>query len=370
MTAIAPVPATLDDITVEWLNDALPEDFRHGSRVTSFDYTVISEGVGFVGDVARVTLTYDGDPPRGASTIIAKVPTQNEGFRNLSNMFGFFQKEIGFYRDVAPSLELSIPRALHLAEDPAFGNYLLLLEDLHPMEPGDQLASCPLEVAELALKEIARLHAHWWDSPRLADFASWLPGAGDPYFQLLEAGFHGALPKFEEVFGHLVDPRIVQVANTVGAKFQAAIDAGMARGNLTFIHGDFRLDNMMFGDGEATPRLVILDWQLPFRANGLSDVVYFLGGNFTPELRREHEDHLLRVYHDALLENGLKDYSLEQCLDDYRAAGLILVGYLVMGANDIDVSTFNERGQTLINTMFNRYSTTIMDLESWRYLPE
>lgn len=369
MATHAPVPATIDAITPGWLTDVLPEEFRAGCTITRFDAKVLSEGIGFVGDVARLKLTYDQPADDARTTVIAKVPTANEGFRRLGQAFGFFQKEIGFYREVAPTLDLSIPRALYLGDEPEAGNYILLLEDLDPMRPGDQLASCSLEEAEMALREAARLHAFWWEHPRLPEFSSWLPGVGDPYFGLLEQGYQDALPHFAQNFGHLVDDRIVELAEDFGGRYHEAVQAGPARGSQTFIHGDFRLDNMMFGDGAETPRLVVLDWQLPFRANGLWDVVYFLGGNFPPEWRREHEEHLLRVYHDALVENGLSAYSFDRCVDDYRACGLVLVGYLVTGAKDIDPSSFNDRGQTLFETMFNRYSTAIMDLESWRYLP-
>ncbi|MEZ5229166.1 MAG: hypothetical protein R2710_21605 [Acidimicrobiales bacterium] len=113
----------------------------------------------------------------------------------------------------------------------------------------------------------------------------------------------------------------------------------------------------------------MLDWQLPFQANPLWDVVYFLGGNFEPAWRRTHEDELLVRYHQVLVANGVEDYSLEHCREDYRAAGLVLLGYLVTGANDVDLDTLNDRGRELIETMFTRYSTTILDLGSADFLP-
>lgn len=369
MALTLPVPATIDEITPDWLNQVLHADLRGGAAITGYTSDIISAGIGFVGDVARLTLAYDRPAPGALETVIAKVPTANPSFRPIGQLLGFFQKEIGFYRHVAPTLDIAVPQAYYLGEDQASGNFILLLEDLAGMEPGDQLASCSRDVAELAIREAARLHARWWAHPDLRRFSDWLPGPGDLYFQILEGAYKESLPRFPEVFGHLVDPRIVEYAQIFGERYQEAIAAGVDRTH-TFIHGDYRLDNMLFGDGETKPRIAILDWQLPFRANALWDVVYFLAGNFDPEWRRQHEPDLLRAYHEALLENGVRDYAFERCQDDYRASGLVLMGYLVTNAKDFDPATYNERGQRLIETMFNRYSTAILDLECWSYLPE
>lgn len=369
MALTLPVPATIDEITPEWLNRVLDSGVRGGADVTGLTADVISAGIGFVGDVARLTLRYDRAAAGAAETVIAKVPTANPSFRPIGQLLGFFQKEIGFYRHVAPTSDVAVPRAYYLGEDHEAGNFILLLEDLAGMEPGDQLASCSLDVAELALREVARLHARWWSHPDLIHFSDWLPGPGDLYFQILEGAYKESLPRFPEVFGHLVDPKVLELAVTFGDRYQEAIAAGVDRTH-TLIHGDYRLDNMLFGDGAATPRIVILDWQLPFRANALWDVVYFLAGNFDPEWRRTHEQELLRAYHEALLEHGVQGYPFERCQDDYRAAGLVLMGYLVTNAKDFDPATYNERGQRLFEAMFNRYSTAILDLESWKYLPD
>ena len=61
------------------------------------------------------------------------------------------------------------------------------------------------------------------------------------------------------------------------------------RGPRTLIHGDFRLDNMMFRDHEYGTEFALLDWQLPYQANPMWDVVYFLAGNFEPAWRRRHQ---------------------------------------------------------------------------------
>ena len=165
-----------------------------------------------------------------------------------------------------------------------------------------------------------------------------------------------------------VDPEIVPVGHELMARLGDYMDQRAEPH--TAAHGDFRLDNMMFGsDPAADPSFALLDFQLPFQANAMWDVVYFLAGNFAPEWRRRHQDELLAFYHGRLVTGGVENYSLEQCREDYRAAALVLLGYLVTSAADIDLETLTVRGRELIETMFNRYGTAIDDLGAADFMP-
>ena len=70
---------------------------------------------------------------------------------------------------------------------------------------------------------------------------------------------------------------------------------------LTPVHGDFRLDNMLFHPDPTGARpLIVVDWQTVQLGLGPSDVAYFLGNAFDAEVRRGCEEALVRRYHDAL----------------------------------------------------------------------
>ncbi len=68
----------------------------------------------------------------------------------------------------------------------------------------------------------------------------------------------------------------------------------------TVVHGDFRLDNLMFG-GE---RVAVLDWQTVRLGPAMSDVAYFIGSALQPDDRRSNEESLVREYHAALVAAG------------------------------------------------------------------
>ncbi|MEM7094748.1 MAG: phosphotransferase [Actinomycetota bacterium] len=359
-------PRSSEEITVEWLNEVLDDDVRAGNTITGFEAEIIGEGVGFLGELARITLRYDTEAAGSTRSVITKMPTTNEGFRTIGLMLGFYDKEAGFYREIAPEITLRIPKChLNRAAD---GEYLLVLEDLAPMRPGDQLASCTVDEAKLALTAAAQLHARWWEDPKLDAFADWLPAPGSPYFAMLEQAYLGALDGFHSDFADMVTPEIEALADRAAGSYERMVEVGGGRRPHTFVHGDFRLDNMLFGDEPDQEPFALIDFQIAFKANPLWDVAYFLGGSFDPERRREVEHELLTHYHARLVEYGVSDYTLEQCHEDYRAAALVLLGYLVTGAADIELDTLNDRGRAALELLWRRYSHTIMDLDSGSFL--
>jgi hypothetical protein len=362
-----PIPRASSEITPQWLNEALPADVRAGATIAAVDIQVIGEGVGFVGEVARVRLTYDRPAPGAPPSVISKVPTANEGFRRLGTALGLYQRENAFFAHAAAETPMRIPACYYRFGDPATETFALLIEDLAPMRPGNQLASCSMAEARLALEAAAALHATWWNSPRLDAFASWLPGAGDPYFLFLEMAFRQAIPAFNAIYGDLVGPEIRRLVDAYADNYQRLV-ANLATDAVTLVHGDYRLDNMLFGDNPGDPPIAIIDWQLPFRSIPQWDIAYFLAGNFDPGVRRANQEDLLRAYHEALLRNGVIGYSFEDCWRDYRKAALVLIGYMVTGAADVDPETLNDRGRELMDRMFSRYGEAVLDLEAAEFL--
>jgi aminoglycoside phosphotransferase (APT) family kinase protein len=87
-------------------------------------------------------------------------------------------------------------------------------------------------------------------------------------------------------------------------------------------HGDYRLDNMMFGSTPADPPIAVLDWQGARLAPPLLDAAIFLSSCLTPEERRDHERDLVSRYHSQLTAAGVRDFSPEHCWQSYRACSL------------------------------------------------
>ena len=130
-------------------------------------------------------------------------------------------------------------------------------------------------------------------------------------------------------------------------------------------HGDYRLDNMLFGTSEGGYPLAVVDWQTVVWGPPLADASYFLGAGLVPEDRRRHERDLLRVYHDALLACGVDAFSWDRCWRDYRRYAFS--GFLMaVGASMLVVQT--GRGDEMFLTMASRHGAQILDLEAESFL--
>ncbi|MFM9083887.1 MAG: hypothetical protein ACKOQ7_08435, partial [Actinomycetota bacterium] len=92
-----PVPMSATDLDAAWLESAL----RHsghlsGGSVASVSHQVIGEGVGMVGQLARLTIEYSGDPGDLPTTMIAKLPSPSEANRAQMQAFRYNVREALF----------------------------------------------------------------------------------------------------------------------------------------------------------------------------------------------------------------------------------------------------------------------------------
>jgi hypothetical protein len=125
------------------------------------------------------------------------------------------------------------------------------------------------------------------------------------------------------------------------------------------LHGDFRLDNLMFApDGSIT----VVDWQTISVGLPARDLAFFVATSLTSEDRQAAERSLVSAYHDALLAEGVADYSPEQCFEDYR---LGLLHVLLIASLGWAFSTSTDRGDEMMLVMVDRACSAIQDLGSF-----
>jgi len=123
----------------------------------------------------------------------------------------------------------------------------------------------------------------------------------------------------------------------------------------TIGHCDPWFNNMMFKYGEdLTPQSVMfIDFQLVTKVCPAIDVAYFLAPSTTGEIRREHLEHLLTLYHTTflstldILQSNIS-YTYEQFREDYKNSLLwgfnFAVGALpnVLAEKEEDVADMEE----------------------------
>jgi aminoglycoside phosphotransferase (APT) family kinase protein len=346
------LPAAPADLTPTWLTATLRCSGALGrASVVAVDPEPIAAGQGFVGQVLRLRLGYDAAEAGAPATLIAKLPAADPGVRAAVAALGLYAREAGFYAVVAAA-NLPVPRAYYAAADPATGAGVVLLEDLTDGRVGDNLGGCSDAQADLAVAELARLHARWWDHPRLAELP-WTFDA-DAYQRVYEQQWGPFLAKF----GDAVPPRLRELGPRAIDR-AAAYRRWLAGGPRTLVHNDYRLDNLFFGRPGGARPLVVFDWQLCLVGRGVADVAYFAAFCLPPARRRAAEQGLVGTYHDGLLRHGVRGYDRERCWADYRRATLGTLLRLVAAGGLLDFSS--ERGAALVRAFIERIDAVLAD---------
>lgn len=312
MSAIAD---TLDDLTAEWFTAALREGgtLPHGAVVTSVSTRLV--GTGQLGSVACAELAYDAELPGAPASLIVKLPSRDPGSRGLGVLMGVYEAEVRFYQEIAPLVEMTIPRMHWGALERESGRFTLVLDDLSPFaEVGDMVAGCGPERAALAMTELVKLQAPAWDDPRLRGRA-WLADVSRT--QMLFAAVEPAIERFTERFRHRLEPEHLALVEGLGPK-AASFPSQAWTPPFVVGHGDYRLDNMMFGTTPNAPPLSIIDWQGARLAPPLLDAAIFMGSCLSVSDRRDHERDLLREYHEGLVARGVAGFSFADCWESYR----------------------------------------------------
>ncbi len=365
MTSL-PIPMTAEEFTPEWVTDALRSSGILGDEsVTSVETTPVGEGAGFLGSLARLTLTYDRHRAGAPATVVAKFPALVEVNRGLAVQYQVYQREARFFNEIKGTITaMPTPEAFYADIDEATGNGVILLEDLDgKLRVGDQLAGASVREAEQLMTQIADLHATWWGRAD-EDTISWVPAFDGPVWAMTAQTLPSLWPTYQQDSGHLLLPGMADIIERTWEGLPW-LGQQLSRGPMTLVHGDYRMDNMFFPKQEGDP-ITIIDWQLMSRGRGPYDVAYFMSQSIDVELRREHERALVKRYHDGLVAGGVVDYSFDDCFEDYRLASLWCVMYPVaMGGG----MAHNERALQIAAEVSKRSFNTILDLDSVSVLP-
>jgi hypothetical protein len=296
---MADFPTHPRDVSPDWLNARLEAaGASDGAMVTTVEWQPI--GTGQVGDSARFRLAYNR-PTSAPATVAGKFPAEDQTSRGTAAAFGLYAKEVGFYRDLAPRLDVRVPKVLaaEIAEDGV--DFILLFEDLGPARGGNQLDSCSAADASHAMRQAAALHAPSWENQAIIG-TPWLhPREGQ--VEQVKALYGPAQAIFRERYAGMLEPEFMAVCE----QLNEAADHWFGRDNSPkcLLHGDFRLDNMLFDIQGGKEPIAVLDWQTVAVGNALTDIGYFMGTGIGNDLRQNHEDELLDLYCAEMSARGV-----------------------------------------------------------------
>ena len=343
-----------DDITADWMTAAL----RSGgveADVAELSFGPI--GTGQMADSFRFELGYASSAKGAPNSVVVKLQSASEISR-AAGASGGYDSEVRFYTELEPTLTIRTP-ACHcaIASDDC-SLFALVLEDLAPAEQGNQIDGCSVDRAREAVVNLAGLHGPRWCDPSLHDLA-WLRRASPESAAGLQAFLVNATEGFIERYGSRVPSQDASVLRAFAAN--AASWQSRLRGRFSAIHGDYRLDNLLFATSEGGYPVATVDWQtleigLPGR-----DLAYFLGNSLTADDRRKCERELVGSYHEALVAQGVAGHSADECFEDYRYGQFQGPLVTVLGAM---VVKRTDRGDEMFMAMSSRACEAIRDLGS------
>ncbi len=351
------LPQTSTDITPEWLTAALREGGQVGPvEVTSVQVETLAAGVGFMGEVTRLHVSYQSPTPGAPSTLIAKIPTQSPEVRAMMAPARVYEREGRFYQALSDQPDLPAPRCYFSGVEVEADEFLLLLEDLSQMRCGDQLAACSPDDAAAALRCMAAFHAAYWDNDALAAL-DWLPAINSEMNKVAGENIYATtLPQFLEVFGATLTDEMADIAQVFATNTSHLLDLLFDMPH-TLVHFDYRLDNIFFDPAADVP-VKLIDFQAVARGGGAYDLGYFLSQSLTIEDRRAHEAELLDIYHGELTARGV-EYPRAQMDQDLRVG--MMYGWIipVFAVGGLDFSS--ERAIRLWTEVVARSQAAIAD---------
>ena len=304
---------SLSAMTPQWLTEALTGAGHDPPEVTALDVRPMDDFTGAMGEVGIVSVEYAGGTGLPAE-FVAKCPLDNDIARMYASVMLSYQREAGFYADlaapVAASTGIRIPRCFVNLFDPETHSATLLIERVHPAEKGDILDGTSYERMRTLVGDLARLHAaHWMGRharrARVADRLDGANAAGRHPLHRRQLGQHpraGAAPPPDGIAAMISDVFLPDVESWLQRFSQRP---------WTLIHQDYELDNVLFAAGGP----VIVDWQTAMLSFPGIDLGWLLMASHNAEtLAREPE--LLDHYRGELAAAGGPRWSAEDLAED------------------------------------------------------
>ncbi|MFV0495042.1 phosphotransferase [Mycobacterium sp.] len=353
----ARVIAQPGDLTVEWLTAVLGSgDVR--------DFTVERIGTGQMSQCYRVGLQYaatdSADPGHRRQSVVLKVAATDPVSRQTGLAMGLYEREVRFYSDIAPRLGGAIAPCLHAAIDVAGAAFDLLLADAVPATSGDEITGATADQALVAVRALGELHGPLLGDAALAD-AQWLNRESPLNQAMIAALYAGFVDRYDD----RMTPEERDICERLVGAFDAYLAQEAARDDLRgLVHGDYRLDNLLFGDDGAERELTVVDWQTVSWGPAFTDLAYFLGCALPEQDRRDQCETLLNSYREALGPQA--PVTVADIREGVRRQSFFGVVMAIVSAMLVERT---DRGDRMFLAMLARHCAHVRDTDALAILP-
>lgn len=336
-TTRAKLPMALEEVTPDWLEEALGIRFP-GVRIAGAQRDAERAGTS---TSARFTINWADDG--GHQDLPASVYVKG-GFDPVMRrrVWAALIQEARFYAELAPDAPVKLPTVYYAGVDEDARQGVLILEDmtLRKVRFGHATDYVSPDLAAAIVEGQAKLHARFWNDPRLPAYRPW----ADPqrtYLRYLYRPKH-----WEEVQGRSYGDLLRQVLpspeqSVAWLERMWALDDARVP---TLLHGDCHGGNLFF-EADGSPGF--LDWQCTFPGAPGHDHAELLLSSLTIEDRRAHDRALIGHYREVLVASGVKDApSLDSLFLSYRQNIMHMMASSVMNPYDMQTQEVTDTTAT------------------------
>jgi hypothetical protein len=333
------LPVQLSELTPEWLSEVLGLDVV---EVTILDHASATN------QRVRLGLSYAGTT-EGPASLFVKLASPDPVHREMIGASTMGEREARFYVDVAPSVDLRVPRSYYAASADD-GSFAVLLEDLSAggCAFSDGSWGVTADAAAVALEELARFHARFENPAVRSAVAPWLAAPQAQHGDFVAQLMRTVLDENADV----LTPAYIAAGNLY-VEHHDRLGQLWNAGPQTYIHGDTHIGNV-FLDGD---RVGFLDWGLSRVSTPMHDVSYFLTMTVDPDERRKSERDLLQLYLDALRAAGGADIAFDEAWSVHR----VQAGYTVVATFLVFMPSYASDDAQVLGSALRRHSELALD---------
>lgn len=350
-----PPPAMISSVeqaTPLWMQAV----FQHaGIEVPRISITGVSPvGSGNLSITGRVAITYNANAAEAVRSVICKITSDIGAAVDIASMQDVYRREVAAYAFFGDSPPFATPRCYWSNAGNDGMSLNLVLQDLtETTRAGDQVAGCSQAEALAVGTELARLHTAYWDHPDLEN-ATWLLNRQARAARSAEVQ-RAAAAAFRDRFAQNLPSSCFDVIDHF-AEHAERIILELPQGK-ALIHGEPRVDNILFEDLPHGHRAWLIDWQFTTRGSPMFDLAYFLAGSLTPDDRRAVEGKLIAL-HQAAISACEPTYSLERANEEFKACLPIALQFSVGAVLALPVGAHEDR---LLTTLVERNVAALSD---------
>lgn len=306
------VLTTSEQVTPRWLTSVLRENgfLKHGKVINVQNKLTKTLPLSVV---SRLAVTYSLDVT-APSQLFLKISRNDLPQAN--------SKEVEFYHTIAREMNTShLIRCYDAAFSTESGRSHLLLDDLSETHFQPKSPSPPQPFyCELAVESIAGLHAFWWEHPQLGKKIGTL--FNEKQLSVFLSEVERNILSFIDFLGDKLSVKQREIYDRLLASKGKIWGRLTDAFGLTVTHGDAHWWNLLYPYDAGKHHVCLFDWQLWHVDLGARDLAFMIALGGYSERMVALEQKLVRRYYGSLIAHGVRNYTWDDCWNDYRLSAL------------------------------------------------